>query len=410
MLILPYKINNKGDIVFYLETTNHKARLYQQPTYLDAIMKTKLSDKLVLALLNTPPKKSRKYNYYQLIKLKISHLQSHEPLLEFINDNNKLKLLSNLKHFKNKLSLYTTIAITYPKFTENQIKQKDFRDNINFIIIPKNTTIYKAMPYSEYNTNNNRNPRALSSGWFSSLEVAKKYAITSNQPLKKKNIEATSPLYWRVYSFEFIKPAKLFYLMDFNNLHTIINKHKSQISNIIDKSTADYDSKKNISIINTERIDKVINKIKVIKMLTGFQATYKQQLNYIKEIHPVFKRKILQSEVEILDNFFNHEIKNRSKKVRYKIDNSYHSDLMYDLNRISIGTELDRSLLKILQETYKFDGYINHRVPSIWEFGRYSHDELSHTIPTLDEEIGLYVQRGTIKRKRTDVNDDRIFL
>ena len=408
MLILPYKINKRGDIVFYLDSKNHTSRLFKHPTYLDALMKTKLNDNLILVLLNTPPKKSKKINYYHLTKLKFSQLMPYYHILEFINDNNKAKLTSNLTHFKNKLSLYTIITIDYPKFTQNQIQRKDLRDNINYIVIPKNTTIYKAMPYTEYNTNNN--PRTLSSGWFSTLEVAKKYAILANQPLKKQKIEPSSPEYWHVYAFTFIKPAKLFYLMDFNNLYTIVNKHKSQISNILDRSTTEYDSQKHIPNISTERIDTIIKKIKLIKMLTGFQATYKQQLNYIKEIHPVFKRKILQSEVEILNHFFNHDKKNRSKKVRYKIDKNYHSDLSHDLNRISMGTELDRSLLKILQESYKFDGYINHRTPSIWEFGRYSHDTTSSTIPTLDEEIGLYVQKGTIKRNRSDPHDNRIFL
>lgn len=410
MLILPYKINKKGDIVFYLDTKYHTPRLFKHPIYLDAVMKTKLNDTLFLALLKTPPNKSKKFHYYSLTKLKLPQLKPYYPLFEFINENNKMKLATDLVHFKNRLSLYTTITIDYPKFTQDQIKRKDHRNNINYIVIPKNTVIYKAMPYTEYNVNNNRNPRSLSSGWFSTLDVAKKYATSANQSLKRKKIEASSPEYWRVYAFTFIKSAKLFYLMDFNNLHTIVNKHKAQISNIIDKSTAEYESKRHIPNIDTKHMDSIIKKIKLIKMLTGFQATYRQQLSYIKDIHPVFKRKILQSEVEILNNFFNHEKKNRSKKVRYKIDANYHSDLLYDLNRISMGTELDRSLLKILQESYQFDGYINHRVPSIWEFGRYSHNTTSATIPTLDEEIGLYVQRGTIKRNRSDPHDDRIFL
>lgn len=410
MLILPYKINSRGDTVFYLDKKYHNPKLFKQPTYLDGTQQTKLNNTLSLLLVKTPPHTSYKHTLNTLKKLNIKQLKNYYPLLEFINNNNKTRLTFELKAFKNKLSLYTTITINYPKITKDQIHKKDYNSKINFVIIPKGTTIYKAMPYTPYNTNNNRNPRALSSGWFGNLETAKKYAFQANQPLKAKRIEPSSPEYWRVYAFKFTKSAKLFYLMDFNNLHTIVNKLKSQISTILDRSTTQYDTPKHVPNLNISQITKTTENIKIVKMLTGFQTSYRQQLNLIKDIHPVFKRKIVQSEVQILNNFFNHEKKNRTKRVRYKIDKNYHSDLSYDLNRISMGTELDRSLLKILQKTYPFDGYINHRVPSMWEFGRYGHNPNSNKIPTLDEEIGLFVQRGTIKRNRSDPHDDRIFL
>lgn len=410
MLILPYKINQRGDIVFYLDKKYHNLKLYQQPIYLDGIQQTKLNPNLILLLLNTTPQKSQKLSLSALKKLNIRQLNTYYPLLEFINYNNKVKLTTELKAFKNKLPAYTTITLNFPKFTTKQIHRKDMGEKINFIIIPKGTKVYKSMPYTQYNTNNINNPRALSSGWFGTLETAKKYSTLFNQDLKKRGKEPKSSEFHRVYAFTFTKDTKLLYLMDFNNLYNIVNKLKAKISTILDRSTTPYESPKHVPNININAIKDIAHNINIVKMLTGYQTTYRQQLNLIRNVHIAFERKIVHSEVQILNHFYNHDRKNRSKKVRYKIDENYHSDLSYDLNRISMGTELDRSLLKILQSAYDFDGYINHRVPSIWEYGRYGHNTNSTNIPTLDEEIGLFVQRGFVKRDRKDPHDDRIFL
>lgn len=410
MYILPYKINSVGDMMFYLDIKYHNPRLFKQPTYLDAKVQTKLNNNLLLVKIETSPKQSKKVSVKILKSYNIKPIKPYYSLLDFINENNRTKVERQLKTFRNQIIKYVTLDIDYPKFTQNQENRKDRATGINYVIIPKNTNIYKAMPHTPYNTNNNRNPRALKSAWFSSLETAKKYAIIANLELKKKKIEPKSPEYWRVYAFKFVKTVKLFYLMDFNNLYLTINKQKSIIGNAIDRATVSYSSSRHTPSIDMKKVDRSELNIRMVKMLTGFQATYRQQLNYIKNIHPVFKRKIAQSEVELLNHFYNHERKNRSKKVRYKIDKSYHSDLSYDLNRISIGTELDRHLLRAIQESYDYDGYINHITPSIWEFGRYTHNKNSATIPTLDEEIGLFTQRGVIKRVRDDPYDDRIFL
>lgn len=424
MQILPYLVDKTGNLRFYLDKRYHTPRLFSQPVYLDGSLQTQITENLAFLTLKSPPtpKQSISFTLQKLKKLNIHQLKPYYDLLHFLNDNNKNKLDQSLKQFKTKLELYTPIDITFKRFTPNQQEKYDHRSGLKYITIPENTIIYKSMPpplsknkNQSRNFNiNNSNPRSEESGWFGTLETAKKYAVNANRELKEKGIEPRSPQFHRVYAFKFIKTVKLFYLMDFNNIYKLLKKLKTTVMRLLERSTAEYSSMsqtpRKLFPIDTKELNQQIRYVNTIKMLTGFQLTYRQQLEYIKRVHIVFKRKI-ESEVNLLNHFYNHERNNRTKRVRYRIDKNYHSDLSYDLNRISIGTEFDRSMLRVLQRNYSsFDGYINHRVPSMWEYNRYGHNKDSIIIPTLDDEIGLFVQKGFICRQRSDPHDNRIFL
>lgn len=425
MQILPYLVDKNGNLRFYLDKRYYNPRLFSQPVYLDGSLQTQITDNLAFLTLKSPPtpKQSVSVSLAKLKKLNIRQLAPYYDLLHFLNDNNKNKIEQSLRQFKSKLELYTSINLTFKRFTPNQQEKLDHRSGIKYVTIPKNTIIYKAMPppnstqNSTQNTNfniNNSNPYSGESGWFGTLETAKKYAVNANLPLKAKGIELKSSKYHRIYAFKFTKTVKLFYLMDFNNIYKIVKKLTHSAMRVLERSTADYSSlsqtPRKLFPIDLKELNKQIRYVNTMKMLTGFQLSYRQQLEYIKRVHVVFKRKI-ESEVNLLNHFYNHERNNRTKRVRYRIDKNYHSDLSYDLNRISIGTEFDRSMLNTIRRNYSsFDGYINHRVPSMWEYGKFGHEPNSQIIPTLDDEIGLFVQKGFIRRQRTDPHDNRIFV
>lgn len=416
MLILPYLVDSNGDIQFYLDSRFGRPKLFNQQTYFDGDKYTQLSNKVQLLLLNVPPsdKIATKINYYNLIKQKIKLLKSYQNLFKFIQDNNKIQLKKRLISFKEHIPEYHVQVLRYDKFSNSEIQTKNTNTNINIMQLPTNTNIYKAMAYTDKNITND-NPYSNRSAWFSTLEVAKKYAQQRNQLLKNQNVSPNSPMYWRVYSYKTVKPIKLIYLMDFNNLHTINNTIKNQLSKVLNASSADIkkssNNQKELKPLDIGLMNNLISDINTIKALTGYELTYKQQLDYIKNIHKAFRRKISDPQMEILDSFYNHERGNRTRKVRYKIGSNYHSNLSYDLNRISMGTELDRSMLNTIKQLYSdTDGYVSYRVPSIWEYGRYGHNTSSRVIPTLDEEIGLFVQKGRIVRDKDNIHDNRIFM
>ena len=384
MYILPYSISHHtGELKYIVHQLKNKSYTLFDEEKLKYISKniinTQLSKNIILRFnkdLQELPKYGKYVNTYSVLKIKI--IKPYANILLFINKNNKHKIDKELHNFSNQIKNYKIIDIS-TKFQPLIPHIKSTLNKINKLYTTKvkaGTIVYKSMPIIKETYNVSK--YELRSAWFGTYETALKY---TDQVNRNKNVKIN-----KVYKFMFKNDIELINLMIFNNLHKISKLLKSKIV----KSLSNNDissTKDNIKDLN------------ILKILTGYEITYKEQLNAIKLIHPVFKRKIEHSEVEILNTFYNHNRKNRSKKIRYKIEKTYHSDLFYDMNRISLGTELDRSLINILQKNYKtVKGYIANRVPSIWEFGRYNHNTNSNVIPTLDEEIGLYIQKDIVER------------
>lgn len=412
MLILPYIVDRDGNIQFYLDNRYDRPKLFTENERLYGTRYTQLSSKIQLLLLDKIPLSNAvtKTNYDELKRIDNKILRPYLELFEFLDDNNKTKLRITLNEFKRKIQNYSTLPLNSNRFSNKEVISRNTHTSLTIMTLPENTLIYKAMPYTDKNITNN-NPYALKSAWFSTIDVAKKYAKQENQSLKRKNVSPNSNKYWRVYSYRTVKPIKLIYLMDFDNLQIIVNHLKKALSKVFDNSSANNQISNRAEPIDLRAMKNLIEDINVVKALTGYEMTYSQQLEYIKQVHVAFRRKISNPEIEILRNYYNHEKGNRTKRVRYNIGNNYYSSLSYDLNRISMGTELDRSLLNILKTMFtELDGYVSYRVPSTWEYGRYNHNTNSKQIPSLDEEIGLFTQRGKIVRAKDDINDDRIFL
>lgn len=417
MFIIPYQIDRLGNIVMYFSGSLRKPKFYTESKYLDGQIRTKLSNNVTLLLLKTEPTHTTKLTLHdlqkQFKKKNLLYIKPFYSLFEFINYNNKQRVQTQLQYYKQQITEYKTITVSnkFPPFHSNEREIYDSKDKIVYTYLPIQAVLYKAMPYTTLNTNET-NPRAAYGAWFSNLETAKKYAVQVNRDLKRKGLNLKSPEYWHVYAFYLLKPVKLFNLMNFNNLTQIVKKLKGEISLHMDRASQDVTSQIQPTQIQFNKIERLIRDIKTVKMLTGYENTYRQQLQNIKEVHPVLKRKVLQSEVKILDSFYNTSStsSDTSPPVRFKIGTSYYSNLYMDLNRISIGTQLDRVLMDVLKDNYSCHGYISPKVPSLWEYGRYDHNVTSQDIPSLDEEVGLFTQRGVIRRKRDDPNDDRIFL
>jgi hypothetical protein len=281
-----------------------------------------------------------KYNNFNINNIKI--LKKYNWVLSYIN--NKIEK-SDITEINNQPIIDITNNINpyyLDKYTIN---------NMDIIKLRHNDIIYKGMRSTTLNINNIDNLYARSFGWF-----------TTNKGIAEKYTTDRRNNNWKIYSFKVIRNVNLL-LLNKNNIKRIILKlEKMLIDNFI-KETVD--------------------KINIIKALTGYNCNYKEQLEFLSNFDRKAKNKI-DNRNKLLYAYNNN--------TRVKVKDDIYSHLHDDLNRISITTNLDRKLLDIICSLYNVDGYYNWNVPSIWEYGMYSDS------PVMNEEIGLCIQRGNITK------------
>ena len=117
----------------------------------------------------------------------------------------------------------------------------------------------------------------------------------------------------------------------------------------------------------SNQISSMGREIKTLKLTTGFQIIYNEQL-------------------KLLDNRGMHEqiVKRKrwtTKMIRYCLGyENCHSDLYFDLNRVSPLLSIDRKLVEIICKYINVDGYYIHTVPSLWHLGDVFHGEMATCI------------------------------
>lgn len=271
-------------------------------------------------------------------------------ILDFLNQNNRIRYEVDQKRRGNSGLSVEDVTDKYNKGYA-EVKE-DKRSGIQYIVVSEGARLYKGMMKTDMNTNEIDNIPAGRIGWFTSYrEIAEDYIRSS-----KNNV---------VNEYRAIRPLKLF-LLSKHNIELLVNK-------LIKEMIKDMKNGR-----------KYIDKINVIKAVTGYQCTFKEQLDLLKRMHGFVEGKIRRKR----------EWKHTYGK-RYKVKSDLYSELKEDLNRVSIATVIDKKMAKIICKMYNLDGYYNWNVPSLWEYGEF---EQKSEYPKMNEEIGLCVQRGAVKR------------
>lgn len=292
---------------------------------------------------------------------KYRNLHFLRNLFDYIKELNPNRINYNINKYHQKEKLYKTVDITNIIFNlcKNEkyfyCFQPKLINNIKIVDLPSNFILYKGFSNINNinNTNNINNLKASKEGWFSTKEVAK--------------------MYGKVFRFKTIRKLRLFVLNDFDNLKILFNKINFKIQNYMK-------TKK----INYVKMKEHLHDMEVLRITTGIYCTYFRQKQLLENFDRHVKQKLTRKV----------KIKNYSKQI-FKINNNKYSNLYLDLNRISIATYVDILMLKMLNKYFNIDGYISYKVPSLWEFGEWSHKG-NNKIPYLDEEIALNIQRGSV--------------
>ena len=299
---------------------------------------------------------------------KNNNLKKYLNFFNYLNDFNTIKIKYQINKYNNLKKKYKTIDITKYIFKDCN-KNKQFYcykpskiNNIKIVKLPKNTIIYKGIINTEYSKNpsNIFNLKGSNKGWFSTKNIASNYGNNKNE---------------NVYKYKTIRKLNLYLLNNNNNLKILFNEIQNKIKKII-----------TMKKINFNKLNILLNEIIILRITTGIYTTYNKQLKLLKDYSKYTKYKVIEKEKKYIKNY---------NKTIFKINNNTYSNLYLDLNRISISTFLDSLLTDIINKYYNIDGYISYKVPSLWEFGEWKHDEKS--VPFLHEEIALTVQRGSIK-------------
>lgn len=329
MFILGIELNNYGNL--YLRVKEN-GDMYNSDKYTNIY---KINDNIALTnkLLENNSKliKFTDFKYYKKYKL----------ILNYLNDNNNIKL--NLQESQNHKIINWTIP--YINYYNRNIK---LINNFECIVLNPDEIIYKGMKLEMYDKSINIPT------WYSNKLVADKYSSQRNN--------------YNTFKFKIIKKIKLLILNKYNI--KLIVKH---IINKISKLNGNYDG-----------IKQYINDLYILKVTTGYNMSYKEQLDCLR-------------------NFKNSRINyklNRKKKWKYNYNNirlningEIYSHLKEDLNRISITTNLDRKMASIIcNNCNDIDGYYNWYVPSLWEFGEFGNNNM-----ILDEEICLCKYKDSLK-------------
>lgn len=341
MYILPVLVDPKGDLKFIVKQNNTPYTTNELKCPHDMKLKN-----LVITFKKCQPDDGKAVPYTMRINTIQKQLGQVREILNFFHHNNKIKFQREDPHQYQIVDVSDKYNKYYPK------PLTDHRTGIQYVNVPKGKLLYKGMLKTESNTNNIDNLYAARIGWFTSYrDIAEKYL---------KNSETHT-----VYQYESIRTLKLF-ILNKHNLELLVKKLIKEISN------------------NMRDAKRYIDKINVIRATTGYLANYKEQLSLLKEIHPFINNKIKRKKHWL-----------HGYKARYNVNGDLYSELYQDLNRVSIATVADKKLAKIICKTYNLDGYYNWNVPSLWEYGEF---EEPNPYPHMNEEIGLCVQRGAVKR------------
>lgn len=341
MYILPVLIDPKGDLKFIVKQNNDLYTTNELKCPHDMKLKN-----LIITFKKCQPDNGKVIPYTTRIKPIQKQLDQVKSILFFFHHNNKVKFQ------REEVNQYQIIDVSdrYNKYYPEL--KTDHRSDIQYVNIEKGKILYKGMLKTNKNTNNIDNLYAARIGWFTSYrDIAEKYLKNDSNH--------------EVYQYESIRNLKLF-ILNKHNLEILVNK-------LIKEMGEDMSNAK-----------KYIDKINVIKATTGYLANYKEQLSLLREIHPYIDHKIKRKKHWL-----------HTYKARYSINGEIYSELYQDLNRVSIATVADHKLAKIICKAYNLDGYYNWNVPSLWEYGEF---EEPNPYPHMNEEVGLCIQRGAIKR------------
>lgn len=341
MYILPVLIDPNGDLNFIVKNNNMPFTINELKCPYDIKLK-----KLFITFQKCEPVDGKAVPYTTKINVIQQQLDQVKDIFIFLHNNNKIKFKKEEPNNYKIVDVSKKYNDEYPKILT------DKKTGLQYVNISKGTILYKGMLKTESNTNNIDNLYAARIGWFTSYKnIAQNYLKTNNTH--------------SVYQYEAIRSLKLF----------ILNKHNLQL--LVIKLLTELSE-------NIKNAKKYIDKINIIKATTGYLANYKEQLTILKEIHPFINNKIKRKK-HWLHNY----------DARYNVNGDIYSELYQDLNRISIATVADKKLAKIICKAYNLDGYYNYNVPSLWEYGEYKEP---NPYPNMNEEIGLCIQRGAVKR------------
>lgn len=234
----------------------------------------------------------------------------------------------------------------------------DNKTQIKYITLPIGYNLYKAMKETTLTNLSIENIYAKSFTWYGDVDSSMSYIPWAKDKFSEQ---------WKIHPYKTTVPIKLFYLLDNGNLDYLYKKILSDISM--------YKSKHPYSNIdqqyNQSKIISLDKDIDVLRLTTGFHITFKGQIQLLKKYN--LDKSIIRRKVNIHSKFKNLQGKNS----RYCFMNVCHSDLYYDLDRISPLLSIDKKLVGIICRYVNLDGYYTHTVPSLWHLGNKFHGEIA---------------------------------
>lgn len=303
------------------------------------------------------------YTQYKKINVPNKFLfEIYLQLFQMINDFNPIKIKNILEKGKNNKREVVNITKNVQKLTI----QTDKKTGIEYVVLKKGKKLYKGMTVTNKSIEDFDNLFACKIVW---------YTLDKNTADIYTNHEKDSNR--KTYSFTLLRDVKLF-LLSAHNIELLISKIFNKAINFIHTKT---DKK-------MKKINEYVNLLNRLKIATGFTASYKEQKQLIEQNKIKYLGKKLKEEDHNKMNF---------DGKRYKVYNDIYSEEAYNLNRISLSVVLDDYLAKSICKNFNIDGYINTKVPSIWEYSRRKND----TPPLMTDELTLCIQRGVVKINNT---------
>lgn len=262
---------------------------------------------------------------------------------------------------------------------------------IKVVNIPIGEKLYKGVPKHVVIGNDSiENMYASANSWYTKSCISLYYVNNETQ---------------KVNTYQTIRNLKLFYLMDHNNLKKIMDKINREIEDTIidlskmvfvpkDKLNIKYIIKNYHNYDETIKIKKLLFWKKAIKISTGYNIEWKEQLELIMEYLDVFPGNKLLKKNNGFEKFVDTET---NKEVIYSINENIYSGHKDGLNKVSLTLGLDNVLADCIKNYFNIDGYISHTVPSLW-----------HRYNIFHEEMCIFVSRGTLERIHEEHNLDKI--
>lgn len=335
---------------------------------------TNISDHLPVIADLKLKKIDKKQNY---------HLLRYQPKFPFkiikTNDGvEREKMLIKLNLTENEL-----FYCTYPYMIREE--------GLKVVNIPMGEIFYKGVPKFVVTRNDNiENMYASTNSWYTKNCISLYYVNNKTQ---------------KVNSYQTVRNLKLFYLMDHDNIEKLMEKINNDIENTIislskiifipkDKSNIEYIIRHYYEYDETIKIKKLLFWIKVIKICTGYNIEWKEQLELIMEYFDVLPTSKLLKKNNGLEKFVDNET---NKEVIYLINENMYSGHKNGLNKVSLTLGMDNVLAECIKNYFNIDGYISHSIPSLW-----------HRYNIFHEEICLFVSRGALEKMPEEYNLDKI--